>query len=98
MREVFFILIVVGLLLAFTAFRYRKQLLGVYQVWQMLKQAGAQGRKSREEINTANETETGPLVNCAKCGTWVPESRAIKLGARMFYCSTACVERSATAA
>jgi len=97
MREALFILIVVGLLLAFTAFRYRRQIMGAYQVWKMLKGTAIRPGESRETIDGGNEA-SGPLVNCAKCGTWVPESRAIKLGARMFYCSTACVERSATAA
>lgn len=97
MREALFILFVIGLIFALTAYRYRKQILSVYQVWKMIKQAG-KGRRDQDSINAPNEADSGPLVNCAKCGTWVPESRAIKLGARMFYCSTTCVERSATAA
>lgn len=97
MREAFFILLIVVLIFALTAFRYRKHILSVYQVWKMLKQARIQNAQNRDSIDDVNEAAIGPLVNCTKCGTWVPESRAIKLGARMFYCSTACVERSATA-
>ena len=36
------------------------------------------------------------LVRCAACGTWMPASRAVKLGAAAAtYCSHACLERAA---
>lgn len=97
MREAFFILLIIAVIIALTAYRYRRQISSVYGIWRMLKQARRQQSKNRDSIKGVNEADSGPLVNCTKCGTWVPESRAIKLGARMFYCSAACVERSATA-
>ena len=95
MREAFFILLVIGVILALTAFRYRSQVGAVYRFWKVLRSAKTQ---QNNEIGEPAEAVKGPLVNCAKCGTWVPESKAIKLGTRVFYCSAACVEKSASAA
>jgi hypothetical protein len=94
MREAFFILLVIGVILALTAFRYRSQVGAVYRFWKVLPL----GKNSAEQRDRRTcRAVKGPLVNCAKCGTWVPESKAIKLGTRVFYCSAACVEKSASA-
>ena len=93
MKEALFILVVIGVLLAFTAIRYRRQIAAFIQFWNMLKAAQKNG--TRSEINGSADGEKGPLVNCAKCGTWVPESNAIRLGTRVFYCSPACMEKAA---
>ena len=96
MKEFFFILLVIAVLLAFTAFRYRKQIAAVYKIWTLLR--GGQGGGSIGRMNEAADIEKGPLVNCAKCGDWVPETTAIRLGTRVFYCSSACLEKAATTA
>ena len=93
MKEALFILVVIGVLLAFTAIRYRRQIAAFIQFWNMLKAAQKNGPRS--EINGSAEVEKGPLVNCAKCGTWISESKAIRLGTRIFYCSSACMEKAA---
>jgi hypothetical protein len=95
MREFVVILFVIAVLLALTALRYRKQIAAVYRFWDALKTAH---NDRRGEINEPVEQESGPLVNCAKCGMWVPESKAIRLGTRNFYCSSACFERAAKTA
>lgn len=91
MKEAIFILLIVAVLIGLTAFRYRKQILAVLNVWRMLK--------SMKHANTpgieGSERASGPLVNCAKCGTWVPETHAMKFGKNSYYCSAACVEKSA---
>ncbi len=97
MREVFFVLLVIAVILVLTAYRYRAQIASVYRFWKVLRDIRLQGTNANE-INTADESTKGPLVNCAKCGIWIPESNAIKLGARIFYCSAECVEKTATAA
>ena len=94
MREAFFILLVIAVILALTAYRYRSHIGAIYRFWKILRSTKVE-RKS--EIGEPAEAVKGPLVNCAKCGTWVPESKAIKLGARVFYCSAACVEKTAAA-
>jgi hypothetical protein len=95
MREAFFILMVLAVILALTAYRYRSHIGAVYRFWKVLRSART---GQTDEIGETAEAVKGPLVNCAKCGTWVPESKAIKLGARVFYCSAACVEKTASAA
>ena len=96
MREVFIILLVIGLLLALTALRYRKQLFAAYRFWNILR--NAQQTNLRSQMPEPAEAEAGPLVNCAKCGKWVAESKSIRLGTRMFYCSSTCLEKAASAA
>lgn len=91
MREAFFILIVILILLGLTAVRYRKQIVAMIQIWRSLKTARDQ-ILDRQQPKVEEPIAAGPLVNCAKCGTWVPEQRAIKLRGGTFYCSTACLE------
>lgn len=94
MREAILILLVIAVLLALTAFRYRKQIAAVMNVWRMLKSARQAGTETNKQVQES-KTASGPLVSCVKCGTWVPQSRGIKLGKASFYCSSDCVERSA---
>jgi hypothetical protein len=92
MREAFFILFVILILLALTALRYRKQIAGVIGVAKMLKdvkdQAG-QGKTIRGEQPSVQ------LVNCAACGVWVPQNKAVDKGGK-FYCSSDCAMAKVT--
>lgn len=87
MREIIFILIVIFVLLALTAVRYRKTIAGVLGVAKMLKEAkdAAAGANA-----VGREKPSVQLVNCAKCGVWVPQNKAIKRGEGFFYCSESC--------
>ncbi|MEO8041831.1 MAG: hypothetical protein ABI646_04385 [Acidobacteriota bacterium] len=95
MKEAFFILVVIGVLIGLTAIRYRRQIVGMIHVWRSLKSMRAQVKEKQGEAQ--DTISSGPLVNCAKCGTWVPEQRAIKLRGGVVYCSTSCMETSVTA-
>jgi len=94
MREAIFILLVLLVLLGLTAYRYRRQIGVVMEFWRMTKSMRKMQRPDDGRIETKADVN-GKLVNCAKCGTWVPESRAIRLGGNSYYCSGVCVERSA---
>jgi len=95
MREVFFILVVVFILLALTAFRYRKQLVAAHRIWQMLR-GTAPGTFPVNNVPTKKPTnEPVPLVKCTRCGTWTPLDRSIKLGQSIYYCSSNCMENKA---
>ena len=87
MREFIFIIIVILVLLALTAIRYRKTIAGILGVAKMLKEAkdAASGTKA-----VGGEKPSVQLVNCAKCGVWVPQNKAIKRGEGFFYCSEVC--------
>lgn len=94
MREAFFILIVIFVLLSLTAIRYRRQIAGMLQVWRMLRSMRQMPGSNGDRISGQDDVSKGPLVNCAKCGTWVPEARSIRLVAKTFYCSSDCLEKN----
>lgn len=95
MREFLIILLVIAVLVGLTAFRYRKQIFAIYQFWSALR--SIQAKNARSQMSEHAGDETGPLVNCAKCGAWTAEGKVIRLGTRTFYCSAACMEKAATA-
>lgn len=97
MKEAIFILLVIAALLGLTAYRYRRQIGMVLQFWRSIQDARQRLRSPINEMPNKPESQ-GPLVNCQKCGTWVAEDRAIRLGRSSFYCSTKCLEESATTA
>ena len=96
MREFLIILSVIAVLLALTAFRYRRQLVAVYRFWSAMRKI--QQKNAQTQISDPVINGPGPLVNCAKCGSWISEATAIRLGTRTYYCSAACMEKAATAA
>jgi len=96
MKEAVFIAVVLLILIVLTAIRYRKQLIAVLNIWRMLRSM-RQMSPTRDAQISGSTKSAGPLVNCVKCGNWVPETHAIKLG-RAAYCSAECVEKSARAA
>lgn len=90
MREGLFILLVIFVLAAWTAFRYRKQISGMIGFARMLKEA--KDGLTKGPVQIQNKAEKGiPLVNCSKCGVWVPQNKARKVG-EIFYCSDECVK------
>ena len=97
MREAIVILAVIAILLLLTAVRYRKQIAAGIQIWRSMKAMHDQLNQRSAKAVEPTPVNSGKLVNCAKCGTWVPEERAIKLKGGIYFCSSVCVE-SATAA
>jgi hypothetical protein len=76
MREVFFILLVVVILLGLTAIRYRKQIAGMIGLARALKDA----KKAASVDGQRSQPTSVQLVNCAKCGVWVPEGKSMRQG------------------
>lgn len=95
MREAIFILLIVFGLFALTALRYRKQIAGMIGFARMLKDAKENLGQGAGQIRGRTEKSV-PLVNCSKCGVWVPQSKARKVG-EMFYCSDECVRTQKSA-
>ncbi len=93
MREAVVIFAVILILLAITAIKYRKQIATVIGVGRMLRDAAAATTATRQ-TRIEEPVNSGKLVSCSKCGTWVPESRAIKFGGNTFFCTDACLQRS----
>jgi hypothetical protein len=73
MKEAIFILFVTFVLLGLTAIRYRKQIAGIIGVARMLQDA-----KNTQAIGRKAEPTSKQLVNCTKCGVWVPERKSVK--------------------
>lgn len=74
--DIFFILFVAAILLGLTAIRYRRQIAGMIRVARLLK--AAKGSPGLGSPIRSNEKGSVQLVNCTKCGVWVPQNKAIK--------------------
>ncbi|HTH50579.1 MAG TPA: hypothetical protein VL501_01515 [Pyrinomonadaceae bacterium] len=85
MRETLLILVVVGILLAITAVRYRRQINGIIGFARMLKDAKDAARVPNMRTQQPQARSSVQLVNCSKCGVWVPENKALQRG-RLAYC------------
>lgn len=83
MREALFILLVVGILAALTAVRYRKQIAGMIGLARALKEAKDDAVQGR---SVGGEQPGVQLVNCAKCGLWVPQNKAAQRQ-KNYYCA-----------
>jgi len=93
MREALFILTVLLLLLALTAVRYRKHIAGMIGLARALNDA----KKTATQAKTIspNASTSVQLVNCAKCGIWVPQNKAIGAGHALYFCSLECKKEGA---
>jgi len=88
MKEALFIMLVIGVLAALTAVRYRKQIAGMIGIAKMLKETTRSVAGRNKQVS--GEANSIPLVNCSKCGVWVPQGKAIKVR-DVYYCSDACL-------
>jgi len=85
----FLVLVLSGLVLL----RFRKQIQTALYVLKMFRQMRRASRQSAEKTIETNEGPgDGKLIRCARCGTWIPETSAMKLGAKTYYCSANCIE------
>ncbi len=75
--------------------RYRKQIQMALYVFRMFRKMRQMSKTDEKQINTAADSTEIALVNCAKCGTWIPQNKALKLRSGVFYCSSDCLETKA---
>ncbi len=91
------LLLLILLVVVFVAIRYRRQIqTGIY-VWRMFRKMRQMGKSSEKSdgdkrINETANTKNAPLVRCAKCGKWIPQTEALNLRSKNFYCSYNCME------
>lgn len=93
MRELLIILVVIMVLLVLTAVKYRKQIAALIGVARMLKDTKDAVRQTAIQ---GEESRSVQLVNCAKCGIWVPQDKALNIRDGFFYCSDECVKTRVT--
>ena len=86
MREGIFIFLVALVLLGLTLLRYRKQLSGLIEVGKVLKEV----KNNVGDNRIGGQLAGTQLVNCSKCGVWVPQNKAVKRGAGGGYSCKEC--------
>ncbi|MFN6964757.1 MAG: hypothetical protein ACK4S4_13455 [Pyrinomonadaceae bacterium] len=94
MREAFFVLLVIVVLLGLTAFRYRRQIAGMIRLYRVIK---GQARAAAEARSLEREPDASELVNCSRCGRWVPANEAVRMKGGMALCAKDCTRSSRTA-
>lgn len=93
-------LIILGLLAILAIFiiaRYRRQIqtaLYIFRMFRKMRQMSKADTTVDKQIDKTSNPGDVQLVRCAKCGSWTPQSNALKFGANAFYCSSNCVEKA----
>lgn len=82
---------------ALIALRYRLQIQAALQLWRMFKQIKQANQPIEKQVPKREKVENEALVRCANCGKWVPQSNALNLRKKTFYCSSTCVEKAVSA-
>ena len=91
MTKILVILFLLTVLFGLIALRYRKQIqMGLY-VFRMFRKMRQMSRAPEEKQIEKTESD-GQLVKCARCGTWIPQNKALNLRSKTFYCSANCME------
>jgi hypothetical protein len=88
---VFVLLLVV---LALIAIRYRKQIQTAIYVWRMFRKMRQMNKPKEKQIEKNERNSDVPLVRCVGCGNWVAETNVLKMGNKISYCSADCIEKS----
>jgi Sec-independent protein translocase protein TatA len=89
------LLALIVVLVVIIATRYRKQIQMALYVFRMFRKMRQMSKTDEKQINTSANVNDTALVNCAKCGTWIPQNKALKLRSGVFYCSANCLETTA---
>ncbi len=92
-------LILLGLLLvllAIIATRFRQQIKMAIYVWRMFRKMRQVGKSVEKPIEKIENPKDAALVRCAKCGTWIPQNKALNLRSGIYYCSKICLEITAS--
>ncbi len=90
-------LIILFLLLALTAIiavRYRRQIQTAIYMYRMFRKMRQVSKGTEKQIETKQNPLNVPLVRCVGCGNWVAETEVLKMGNKISYCSTACIEKN----
>jgi hypothetical protein len=88
------ILILFLVLMAMIVVRFRRQINTGIEIFKMFRQLRNQTKPQDKKLDKKAANESEPLVRCAKCGTWTPQSSALNLRSKTFYCSTNCMEKA----
>jgi hypothetical protein len=76
MKETFFILAVVAILVGLTAIRYRKQITAMIALYRQLQGVRERINTSPRDISDRSSNVGIQLIKCARCAKWIPQSEA----------------------
>jgi hypothetical protein len=86
------LLLLVGIAGVLIATRFRRQIqTGIY-LWRMFTKMRQMSQTDEKRIEQKANSKEVPLVRCARCGTWIPQTKALNLRSKVFYCSANCME------
>lgn len=88
MIKFLFLLFLVITLLGIVALRFRRQILTAVEIWEGVKKP----KRDERLIDQKENSNSVPLIKCAKCEVWIPQTSAIKLNSNVFFCSRNCME------
>lgn len=88
------ILFLIFILFAMIVVRYRRHINAGIEIFRMFRQLKNQNKPEEKRLEKKVVKESVPLVRCAKCGTWTPQTSALNLRSKVFYCSTDCMEKA----
>jgi hypothetical protein len=77
MREALFIFIVIGLLLCWTAIKYRRQIVSIIEFYKQVKAVRSKLQQTRNGPPNIDGARGIQLIKCSRCGKWVPQSEAV---------------------
>jgi hypothetical protein len=87
------ILFLLFVLVAIVAVRYRRQIQTAIYMYKMFRKMRQASKGTEKQIETKQSQANIPLVRCVGCGNWVAETDVLKMGNKIAYCSTACIEK-----
>lgn len=89
------VLLVILVMIALVAIRYRRQITMGIQILKVFQQLRSGGKPQKQVKNEKRENLNDvQLVRCERCGKWISPSSALKLRANT-YCSSNCMEKAA---
>jgi len=89
MKETFFILFVIAVLLGLTAVRYRRQIVAFISFYKQMKAVRTNLREG-EPAGRQTDISGIQLVKCGRCSKWIPETEAERSGGQAV-CRSVCV-------
>lgn len=77
MKETLFILVVVVILLCWTAIRYRRQIVAMIEFYKQVKAVRSRIGESQVRRNDLDDHRGIQLIKCSRCQMWIPQSEAM---------------------
>lgn len=82
------LLFLFSMLVVIFVVRFRKQINGAIILWKTLQ------KPPEKQIKNSVNLREVPLVKCRDCGTWIPQTNALSVDSRRFFCSQTCLEKA----